>query len=150
MKRMLLAMALLLGVATMANGDDTQRQLMKLGDELAVAEQRGDVAFLDRAVVDDYILIGPRGFMLNKEQWLVRYKTGALQTGTNERDQVQLRLYGNAAIMTAREAVTGSYQGQPFHNQLRSTQVFVKRNGHWLLAHTQLSPIVEAPPAAAK
>src|SRR6266851_3878087 len=80
-------------------------------------------------------LIGPRGFMLNKEQWLARYKTRALQTGTNERDQVQLRMYGNAAIMTARETVTGSYEGQEFHNLLRSTHVFVKRNGHWLLAH---------------
>jgi len=27
---------------------------MELGDELAAAEQRGDVAYLDRTVVDDY------------------------------------------------------------------------------------------------
>jgi hypothetical protein len=150
MKTMLLTMVLRLGMATMANSEDTHRQLMKLGDELAAAEQRGDVAFLDRTVVDDYILIGPRGFMLNKEQWLARYKTGALQTGANERDQVQLRIYGNAAIMTARETVTGSYEGHEFHNQLRSTNVFVKRNGRWLLAHTQLSPIVEAPRAGSQ
>jgi hypothetical protein len=147
---MLLTMALLLGVVTMANSEDTHGQLMKLGDELAAAEQRGDVAFLDRAVVDDFLLIGPRGFMLNKEQWLARYKSGALQPGTNQRDEVRLRIYGNAAIMTARETVSGSYEGQEFHNQLRSTRVFVKRNGHWLLAHTQLSPIVEAPPAASQ
>jgi ketosteroid isomerase-like protein len=150
MKRMLLTMALLLGVVTMANSEDTHGQLMKLGDELASAEQRGDIAFLGRTLADDFLLIGPRGFMLNKEQYLVRYKSGALQPGTNERDELQLRLYGDAAIMTARETVTGSYQGQEFHNQLRGTRVFVKRNGHWLLAHTQLSPIMEVPPAAAK
>src|SRR5438067_202133 len=111
MKRMLLTMALLLGVITMANSEDIHGQLMKLGDELAAAEQRGDVAFLDRTVVDDYILIGPRGFILNKEQWLARYKTGALQTGTDERDQVQLRIYGNAAIGRIRCSEVGGRPG---------------------------------------
>jgi hypothetical protein len=34
--------------------------------------------------------------------------------------------------------------------QVRSTRVFVKQNGHWRLAHTQFSPIVEAPPAVSQ
>ena len=150
MKLILLTIGLLLGVVTMANSEDTHGQLMKLGDELAAAEQRGDIAFLDRTLVDDFLLIGPRGFVLNKEEWLARYKSGALQPGTNQRDQVQLRIYGEAAIVTAHETATGSYEGHEFRNELRSARVFVKRNGHWLLAHAQLSPVVPVPPPASR
>ena len=53
--------------------EDRSRQVEQFAQEWAVAEQREDAAFLEGALVDDFVGIGPLGFMLTKEQWLGRY-----------------------------------------------------------------------------
>jgi len=56
------------------NHNEQQRYSLKLAArECAVAQQRGDAAFLEHTLTEDYVGIGPRGFMLTKEKWLARH-----------------------------------------------------------------------------
>jgi hypothetical protein len=73
-----------------------------LGREWATAELRADVSALGSMLTDDFIGIGPLGFMLTKQEWLDRHQSGDLIYDAVDLDQVTVRVYDGAAILTAR------------------------------------------------
>lgn len=128
----------------MNNGtDETVREF---GRRWADAEQRGDAAALDAMSTEDFTLVGPLGFILDKQQWLDRYRTGGLVTRTLAWDEVSVRDYGDAAVAVGRHTQRAEYQGHPADGSFRSTHILVRRGGQWLLASQHLSPIGGPPP----
>jgi ketosteroid isomerase-like protein len=120
-------------------------ELKKLVEDWAAAELRGDATFLGSALADDFIGIGPRGFMLTKDQWLERHESGKLRYESIGWDEVQVRPYGDAAVVTGRQSAEGKYEDYDLRDQFRGTLVFVKQRGRWLLAGLHLSPIAGRP-----
>jgi ketosteroid isomerase-like protein len=119
------------------------KYLQKLGQDWAAAELRGDAVFLEHTLADDFVGIGPRGFMLTKEQWLARYESGDLKHQSFQLGDVQVCVYEDAAVMRGHETIKGRYKGQDLEGRFRTTLVFVKQQGHWLLAALHLSDMVE-------
>ncbi len=128
---------------------DQTQQLEKLAREWAAAELRGDTAFLGEILADDFVGVGPRGFTLSKEQWLSRHEAGNLRYESFGLDELEVRLYGDAAVMVCRETAEGVYEDEngryDIHEQFRATLVFVRQQENWLLAGLQLSPILGRP-----
>lgn len=122
----------------------TQAEILALGERWAEAEQRADTATLDKLAVDDFRLVGPFGFVLDKAQWLDRYRSGALATNSLVWDEVTVREFGDTAIAIGRHTQRATYQGRPADGQFRVTQVFVRDGGQWELASLHLSQA--APP----
>ena len=106
----------------------------------AAAEQAGDSATLDALTVPDFQLVGPLGFVLDKQQWGQRYSSGDLHTTTLEWAITSVRVYGDTAITIGTHTQTGDYRGRPIDGAFRSTHVAVRRDGHWQLAGIHLSP----------
>lgn len=125
--------------------DDRTRQLETLVQDRAAAELHGDATFLREVLADDFVGIGPHGFMLNKGQWLARYESGSLNYESFQWDEIQVRLYGDSAVVTGRETVKGEYEDYDIQDQFRATLVFVKQQRHWLLGGLHLSPIAGKP-----
>jgi Domain of unknown function (DUF4440) len=108
--------------------------LEKLGEDWAAAELGGDTAFLERALADDFIAVGPRGFMLTKEQWLSRHASGSLTYASFEWDEMRAEArYDDGDVR------------HEIRDQFRATLVFVQEHERWLLLGLHLSPI-SAPP----
>lgn len=129
-------------------GDQTQ-DVMTLGEDWAAAELSGDTELLAEILADDFVGVGPRGFMLNREQWLSRHETGSLTYESFGLDEVQVRLYGDTAITVCRQDARAVYEGEEGRFELddpfRATLVFVRQGGSWRLASIQLSPILGRP-----
>ena len=124
-------------------------QLLSLGEDWAAAELRGDTATLGRILAEDFVAVGPRGFMLTKEQWLSRHDSGNLTYEAFEWDEVTVRVHGKAAVIIGRQTAGAVYEdGDVKHeiqDQFRATLVFVEEGGRWLLLGLHLSPIAEPP-----
>ncbi len=128
------------------NQEHAEQEVLRLADAWATAELRGDTTFLERILTDDYIGIGPLGFMLTKQEWLVRHQAGDLKYESFSLDEVKVRVYNNdAAILTGRQVQNGAYRGNSIQAQFRTTLVFVRQQGQWQLASLQLSTIGQPP-----
>jgi ketosteroid isomerase-like protein len=124
-------------------------QQERFGEEWAAAELRGDTVALGRILAEDFVAVGPRGFMLSKEQWLSRHDSGNLTYEAFEWDEVTVRVHGDAAVMIGRQTASAVYKdGEVRHeiqDQFRATLVFVEGQGRWQLLGLHLSPIAESP-----
>jgi ketosteroid isomerase-like protein len=117
--------------------------------EWAEAERAGASAALDALLTDDFLGVGPFGFTLPKAEWVSR-RDGGLVYETFDVDEVTPRIHGDAALVTLRQRVRGSYQGQPIPEVARATLGLVKDKGvdRWRLAGIHLSLIAAPPPVA--
>jgi ketosteroid isomerase-like protein len=129
----------------MMNQEHTEQEVVRLADAWATAELRGDTTFLERFLADDYIGIGPLGFMLTKQEWIARHQSGELKYESFNLDEVKVRIYNDAAILTGRQIQNGAYRGNSIQAQFRTTLVFVQQQGQWQLASLQLSTIGQPP-----
>lgn len=128
---------------------DRSQTVTTLGHDWATAELRGDTSFLQETLADDFVGVGPRGFMLTKEQWLSRHEAGSLRYEAFGLDEVQVRLYGDTAITVCRQSARGVYEDEngrfDLDDQFRATLIFVRPDETWQLAGLQLSPILGRP-----
>lgn len=128
-----------------ALGANTEPQLKQLAEQWAAAEQSADTAAIERTLADDFVGIGPLGFLLSKQEWLQRHQSGALRYTAFTVDDTQVRVYGDAAIMIGRITQGGTYQGHDTSGQFRATLVWVQQQGRWRLAGLQLSALGQPP-----
>jgi len=127
------------------NVEQIEQEVLRLADAWATAELRGDTAFLEARLTDDFIGIGPLGFMLTKQEWLARHRSGDLKYEAFNLDEVKVRVYNDAAVLTGRQVQNAAYRGNPIQGQFRTTLVFVQQQGQWQLASLQLSTIGQPP-----
>jgi ketosteroid isomerase-like protein len=115
-------------------------------DAWAAAERDGDAAATDRLLTDDFVGIGPVGFVLDKAAWLRRHDDG-LSYDSLGLDEIASRFYGETAVTTARWNAHGSSHGHPIPEATRATLVAVGGDDAWRLATIQFSFIAGTPGA---
>ncbi|HET9659480.1 MAG TPA: nuclear transport factor 2 family protein [Thermomicrobiales bacterium] len=117
--------------------------------EWSDAEVRGDRAVLDSILTDEFVGVGPRGFVLTKADWLDRHASGDLKYRSIEVEDIEVHPYGDAVLVTSVQSQDGSYQSHDIKGSFRTSQLMVRDDGHWRLASIQYSPIAGAPNFAA-
>jgi ketosteroid isomerase-like protein len=119
----------------------TEEQVREFGRVWAAAEERGDTEVLAGLAADGFRLVGPLGFVLDRDQWLARYGGGALVTEKLDWAEVEVRDFGATAIAIGVHAQVAKHQGSPVNGRFRATHVLVREEDRWRLAGIHLSPI---------
>jgi ketosteroid isomerase-like protein len=121
--------------------------IQELLDGWTESERTGDSRRLGDLLTDDFVGIGPVGFVLPKQAWLSRFAQG-LHYDALGLDEVSVRRYGDTAVVIAHQHATGDHQGNPTPPDTRVSFTVVPDDGEMRIAAIQYSFI--APPPGAQ
>ncbi|WP_328603390.1 nuclear transport factor 2 family protein [Amycolatopsis sp. NBC_00345] len=119
----------------------TEKKIQELVDNWAAAEVAGDADALAALAVDDFTVVGPVGFVLPKDQWLDRYRSGSLKTSKLSVEDLLVREYGDTVVAIGKHTQEMAYQGHPSQGEFRITHIAGRRGDDWLLVGQHLSQI---------
>lgn len=105
------------------------------------AQRAGDGQALADLLADDFTLVGPLGFVLDKKQWPAGYASGALVIRSMTWEQLSARVYGDTTVVVGQITQEAAYQGTPADGRFRVTQIWVRDGDRRLLAGLHYSPI---------
>lgn len=126
-------------------GDD--EEVSRFLEEWTQAERQGDADQLQQQFDDDFVGVGPLGFVLSKQDWLMRFSHGLIYDGFSL-EGTQVRRESDTAIVVGTQNQSGSMQGNPLpFSSVRSTLVLRRRTGGWRLASIHMSFIAGTPGA---
>jgi beta-lactamase class D len=142
----LFVLIFLLSIPDAAQTDKTERQILALNREWADAMVRGDVKSLENLFSDDLIVTSGDGTLRGKKEEMEGVKpTPDLKTYFFNTDDVRVRVYGGAALLTGRARWRINYQGKDIDNERRYTSVYAKENGKWRMVALQITRIAPTP-----
>ena len=116
-----------------------EEELIAVATEWDQTMVQNDADAIGQYMADDWMIVGPDGTMSDKGTFLSLVKSGALSHNVMSSEDIRIRIYGDTAVLLARGVSGGNYQGQPFRDLERSSNVFVKQKGRWRCVLTHLS-----------
>ena len=79
----------------------TRAEIKALLTRFAEAQRVANVDELSGLLTDDFKLVGPLGFIVPKQEWLEKFRTGMLQIQSLEWDQIEIRTHADAYFAIA-------------------------------------------------
>jgi len=113
-----------------------EQEVVTLAKEITSATLRNDTAALDRAIAADFFGTGPAGQVRDKAA-LLKPTTDPPGSVTMDLDDVRVRAYGEAAVLTARRNVKP--RGAVFYQRI--TYVFARTAKGWQLVTSHVTTI---------
>ncbi len=148
MKRIAIAVSvagLVFGVAMLAQTktESVEQELIKLVNDWMDAEVKADMAFLDKFIAEDCVITDPVGTVWTKAQFLAGLKSGEGAVISAVLDNMKVRVYGDAAVVTGRMTSKQTFQGKEISGQYQCTDTLVKEAGRWQVVAIHISMITQ-------
>lgn len=133
---LLSATGLTLAVGHASQTNAAASEVTSLAKEIISATLRNDAAALDRMIATDYIGTSPAGQVLDKMA-LLKPTTDPSGSVAMDLDDIRVRTYGAAAVLTARRGV--QVRGSAFYQRI--TYVFAREAKGWQLVTSHVTTI---------
>jgi ketosteroid isomerase-like protein len=145
MKARLAAISMLIafgsGAATPAGPDPAVEEIRALENARNDAIVHGDAAALERMTSDDYTFITLRGELRSKAEIVKGFSTGAFKYDARQISDLNIRVYGNTAVVTGRSNQKGVENGKDYSGDYRFTRVYIRIAGRWQTVALQATRI---------
>jgi ketosteroid isomerase-like protein len=112
--------------------------------DLLAAIGTGDLAAYDRLVADDYVALRAAGDQ-TKAQVMDGYRAGKLAYRGLDVTDVDVRVFGDVAVLSARTLGSRVEEGRETPNRVRYLRVWAKRNGAWRAVLQMAVPLTTSP-----
>lgn len=129
--------------ASVALADDAET-VLRLDREISVATWTADPVWFEENLAEDYVLITPSGAVKRKGDIVRELSAPGMRMDPFETSEVQLRMYGDSAVVTGRMTQKFVVGGVRYTNDVRYTDVYVKRKGRWLLVSAHASTLARS------
>ncbi len=120
---------------------NAEQEIRKLNLEYDNAILQQDAAVFERLFAEDFIVTKTGGKISTKAQEIADAKSGETKFAVGRSEEVNVRLYGNTAIVNGRWIEKSVTKGKPFDGRHIYTTVYVKSNGKWQIVSDQVTPI---------
>ena len=97
----------------------------------------GDLTQLERLLSDDLIYTHSSGRVESKAQFLAALRSGEMKYEAMDHEDVQVRVYGDTAVLRGRSRVKLKSKGEDRNFPLRFTLVYAKQEGQWRMVAWQ-------------
>jgi len=124
--------------------NDTRNELIQLEKVWNDAHLHGDADTLDRLWSDDMEIVVPNMAGMNKATALAFARSGRMKFQTYETSNLQVRLFGDVAIVSGRMKRARTLQGNSVADSWLFTKVYQHKDEDWRVVHFQAS---QAPPS---
>ena len=153
MKRLTIAVCVLVLVSAVAiiaqttqttfapRGGTVEQELIKLENEWNEAWVNRNIVFFERIYADDFIVTTSDGSVLTRAQDIANVKSGEDMATSVVTDEMKVRIYGDAAVVTHRDTVKGRFKGKDYSGQYQWTDTWVKKSGRWQVVAAHCSKI---------
>ena len=125
---------LLLAVSVLAilpaRADDAQ-ELTRIEIAQADALAKGDGAAFRALIADDWKVVLGEGSVMTADQILNPLKEGKLKFSSFTVEDLDIRIYKDAAVVVGIDRTKGEWDGQEFTGKSRFTDVFIRTDGKW-------------------
>ena len=119
------------GIEDRAAGKADVEAIRKIEEERNQAIIHGDAAALERMTSDDYTFVTLRGEMLGKSEIVRNFSTGAAKYQSRTISDLNIRVYGDSAVVTGRAVQKGAENGKDYSGDYWFTRVYVRQGRSW-------------------
>lgn len=118
-----------------------REEIRDLRDRWIAAEERKDIPYLNQLLADDCVIGNSQGQVLDKTHFLERIGSPDRTLGIRNTRDVEIRLFGDTAVLTEEITVNGVDHGHAFGGDFRFVRVFHRHSGQWKVILGQGTPI---------
>jgi uncharacterized protein (TIGR02246 family) len=131
------------GTVECMNALTSQTEILDIIDQWAAAELAGDADAVAAVLTDDFTGIGPVGFVLTREQWAARHRSGDVDNREFRVTEPAVRVHGDTAIVVATLAQETTARGRDTSASFR-LGIVLRHDSVWRIAHAQFSgPLID-------
>ena len=142
MKKLLVAVTVLLGLASISgfaqnNSSDEGGRVLGLETAWNHAIESKDTKALDMLLASTFVAVEIDGSVSSKSEFLASIKDPQYQPSQAVNEQINVQVYGNAAVVVGIFRIKGVDKGKPYVHRERFTDTWIKQGQSWQCVASQ-------------